>query len=189
MAEGSGNGSDIERPIWQRTVVNAHVLAFRDIYLGLGEVKAAARRAEAGAGGAAPEAPRTPAQRAFLRLMLTLPRSLFGDSAEQRLTYARVFTAVRGACREATAAAEALQGLASAAEGAARAASAEGDPGRKNQGSVSPRAAEGAPRPQQTTFQSRLTGPLRGRGEEDGAALRAWCDAFEAAAAAGVVAA
>lgn len=140
--------SDIERPIWQRVVVNAHVLAFRDIYLELGGERLHRRAAKEGEDGIAPEAPHNDAQRALLRLLRMLPRSLFGESAEQRLTYARVLAAVKRAGTDAAA----LEQLAAAAAAVAR---------EEDQGG---------------TFQTALSTAE----PEDGEALRAWCDGFEA---------
>jgi len=96
----------IERPRWQRTVVNAHVLKFRDIYVSLGDTGLAENAApslrpepllttaEAAAAGV------SPSQRSLLRLLSCLPITLFGDTPEQRLTYARLLRLVLGALEQ-----------------------------------------------------------------------------------------
>jgi hypothetical protein len=166
----------IEQPIWQRTVVNAHVLAFRDLYLSLGSAPAAPQAATP----TSPQAPSTPAQLSLLRLCRRLPRVFFGDTAEQRLTYARIFAALQkaggdaakieamavaaGAEEDGTAAI--FQSALSGPEGGSVRPRAEGEGGRARAGGV---AAEGP-------FEEspKAAPPI----PEDGPELRAWCDAF-----------
>lgn len=156
---------DPEKPIWVRSVVNAHVCSFRDLYLSLGEV------APSQAGSSAPPAeylapspPTTEAQRHFLRICANLPRTIFGETSEQRLSYARVLTLLRRS-RDAASferlADVAVEAMDIAAGEAAAAATKLGDP--------------------TTSFQERLgtTWP------EDGEALRKWCDTFELLCASG----